>query len=305
MAEFYIVSKLSGYAIAAESGEKGAKLILKSIDPRSDYQKWALKDGYLQHLNSDLVVDITGISKNAGTALIMWDRHGRDNQQFFWKQNSLYSKLREFVIDIPGESTLEDEALIMYDVLNQLNQLWMIVPVREVTDDFAKTLNTTFTIPRGLSYSDLFIHIEITNRSKFSLCDPKTYIEEGKFGEIPFWVDKSSSLQKTIDVKRIFAFSHSSQMCGILSFTIFNDGQKDPRIAFYFSLETSLLWGNKNRFNVHFLKEGVGVNQALSDKLAIDSLTPGDGIQTFVDGKNKASARITKCNKCFMEIVFE
>jgi len=69
-------------------------------------------------------LDIQGANRNNGAHVIMWDCHGRANQQWYWDNSQIKSRLNNKCLDIQGANRNNGAHIIMWDCHGGANQKW-------------------------------------------------------------------------------------------------------------------------------------------------------------------------------------
>jgi hypothetical protein len=95
-------------------------------------QCWTLNDHYfLTSQCNNKVLDIANENRSPGANIIVWDRHGRSNQQWFLEflPNRFFIRSRKngLVLDVQGESRAPGTPVIMWtqkSIPSASNQLW-------------------------------------------------------------------------------------------------------------------------------------------------------------------------------------
>jgi hypothetical protein len=131
-----------GIDVNKGSGANGAKLILWSIGTNKPNQQWNIGE-ITPTLDSTTYViqtqgtgnralDIEGNSKANSARMLLWNYHGRANQQFTVRYvpttgyYTITSVSSGKAIDVSGGSTAQGAQVIQYSLHGRLNQQWSI-----------------------------------------------------------------------------------------------------------------------------------------------------------------------------------
>ena len=111
-----LVNVETGKAVADDSEEAGARVVLAKPDPNNKSQQWEIKKDNkvfsLVNVKSGKVLDVFEASKEEGAAIIIWDAKDEDtdNQRWSWeekdKERRIASKSSELVLDVDADGRI-------------------------------------------------------------------------------------------------------------------------------------------------------------------------------------------------------
>ena len=118
---FLIVNQENGLALDISTGKKGGDLVLSEARGKSS-QLWRLAEDRRLVSKLDLVADIKGKNKNAGTVCHAWKAHDGLNQNWHFEDDAIKSDLNNLVIDA------RTQPVSMHEADGSLPQKWYFVP---------------------------------------------------------------------------------------------------------------------------------------------------------------------------------
>lgn len=74
---------------------------------------------YIQSVNSGLYLDVKGDQESAGAEVIVYDFHGKRNQQWKYNNGMIFSKLNNLVLDVDS-----NDRIIMVEPSGTAKQKW-------------------------------------------------------------------------------------------------------------------------------------------------------------------------------------
>merc|ERR1712179_311631 len=109
---WYYITASNGMVLDIHSAKEGGKLILYNRHG-GDNQLWRFQDGMLVS-KTGLVADMQGASREPGTQLIAWQRHGEANQRFHQHNDSIVSNLHGLVFNVRDGNLRADAEVVMW-----------------------------------------------------------------------------------------------------------------------------------------------------------------------------------------------
>lgn len=108
-------------------------------------------DGTIKSSLSELVIDVQG-GVNNGAKLIMWPRHGNDNQTWVVDGQQIKLKNHNLCFDSPGGKKEQGTQIIAWNKHGGPNQQWELVDVDNKSKNYTTT-NSTSPFNTNFSYS--------------------------------------------------------------------------------------------------------------------------------------------------------
>lgn len=125
---FLIVSLGNGLVLDISTGKKGGDLVLSELRGNSS-QLWRLDEDRRLVSKLDLVADIKGKKKEAGTVCHAWKAHDGLNQKWLFEDDAIKSDFNNLVIDA------QTQPVAMNEADDSLSQKWYFIPENSWPDD--------------------------------------------------------------------------------------------------------------------------------------------------------------------------
>lgn len=301
---YFIISRLNGFALCAESSSLGALAVTKPIDPLSSLQKWTYTNNKTLKLNTKegYVLDIKGSKKEPGTGLALWEENDGVNQKFdISPEGSIVALLNGLCLDIAEESVAENAKVIMYNQGYQVNQLWTFIPFETFTREKLEEINAKHKAIRKQSFSEFCMEVEINNLSSNLVYEPELYFGDGTMDVVSIIEPEESTSS------RFYSKNTSGELSGILCYSIKGS---ETRLAILFYMKESSLFSQKYWIaNAVFLTEVDAIDQKLfkelfnsKTKIELSEKTVNVGKLSVNSRYHQVNLRLSKGNKCLIHV---
>lgn len=238
---YFIISRLTGFALTAQSLKDGSAISLKQADLNNKLQQWTFTKEDTFVIDTKELFSLSLLPVVSTPVL-------KSSEKQKWKvtlDGFLQHQKSILYLGIQKESVKEDASIIAKKLTSKLSQMWMFITVEEMSKKFIENKINQIKFYKG----GVSLRIEIMNQSKKMLCQPRLYLDNSKYDELPYFIKGIEEKEYAYHTEEVVVYSTES-FSGFLAYSVFDEGVNDNQLIIAFQVKDK-----KCSFHLEIMRE--------------------------------------------------